>query len=60
MAINYSSVTFAPVAFNQVGVHPVSIDLVSPGGARLSYPFFVTVLNDPPHFTVPSYPSRVI
>jgi hypothetical protein len=57
MASDFSEVTFAPVAFNQVGVHSVSIDLYDDAGARLSYPFYVTVKNDAPYFTLPYFPT---
>ncbi len=55
LATDYKNVTFSPTNFNEVGPHPITIDLQDADGIILSKTLTVTVTNTAPHFTVPSF-----
>ena len=52
IAADYKSLKFSPTAFNEVGAHPITIDLKDVVGKILSKTLTVTVTNTAPYFTV--------
>jgi hypothetical protein len=59
LASDFSSVTFSPTSFNEVGVHMITLDIVDEAGSKLSKSFKVTVINEAPYFTKPLTEQKV-
>jgi hypothetical protein len=57
---DFTSVTFAPLDFTQVGIHTVYVRLYDDGGAFSDLPVQVTVVNCVPTFTLLPLPSQQV